>query len=173
MEFKELESERLLLVDSDKKYAVDFLRYMDEETTRYMTNERFKNLQEAENFLEICEDMKQRKITYAYVILHKDTKEFIGGCAISNVDYSKPELGIWIRSDQAGHGYGKEAVECLCAYVRKGKDYEGFLYPVDKENRKSIRLVKELGGVQLDEVEDFKKEDGRLLHLVSYVLPKQ
>lgn len=67
----------------------------------------------------------------------------------------------------------ESAVECLCAYAREGKDYEGFLYPMDKENRKSIRLVKELGGVQLDEVEDFKKEDGRLLHLVSYVLPKQ
>lgn len=133
MEFKELESERLLLVESDKKYATDFLRFMDEETTRYMTNERFKNLQEAEDFLEICEDMKQRKVTY---------------------------------------GYGKEAVECLCAYAQEHKEYEGFLYPVDKENRKSIRLVKELGGVPLDEVEDFKKEDGRILHLVTYVLSK-
>ncbi|WP_421916949.1 GNAT family N-acetyltransferase [Mesorhizobium sp.] len=57
-----------------------------------------------------------------------------------------PELGIWIREDVHGQGFGREAVAAVAAWASENLQPSHFEYPVAVENAASRRIAERLGG---------------------------
>ncbi|WP_214471103.1 GNAT family N-acetyltransferase [Mesorhizobium sp. dw_380] len=57
-----------------------------------------------------------------------------------------PEIGIWIREDAHGNGFGREAVAAVAAWASDELDPDCFAYPVAEENVASRRIAEDLGG---------------------------
>ena len=57
-----------------------------------------------------------------------------------------PELGIWIREDRHGFGYGKEAVTTIVHWALTRNNFEHFIYPVAVENHSSRQIAESLNG---------------------------
>lgn len=172
MEYKELEGERVLLVTPDHAYAKDILQYLDMKTTRYMFPKAQDNIEECHSFIEFSLDAIHRKIEYNYIILEKNTREFLGCCGIASLNEKEPEFGIWIKQEAHHHGYGKEALHVLYAYAKDMDDFDGFVYPVDHRNSTSRRIPESLGGVCDNIIKKHKNKNGDTLELVTYHISK-
>jgi RimJ/RimL family protein N-acetyltransferase len=72
---------------------------------------------------------------------------FLGLAGLHHATMPAPELGIWIREDAHGHGYGKEAVMALAEWATVRLQPLRFVYPVAEENWASRRIAEAMGGV--------------------------
>jgi RimJ/RimL family protein N-acetyltransferase len=72
---------------------------------------------------------------------------YLGLVGLHGVRTACPELGIWIREDEHGRGYGGEAIAAVAGWASERLDVEAFEYPVAEENISSRRIAEALGGV--------------------------
>ena len=79
-------------------------------------------------------------------VRHKPSFEFLGVAGLHNTDAIEPEVGIWIEESQHGHGYGREAVAMIVAFVAEDLGKQAVVYPVVEQNGPSRRLAESLGG---------------------------
>lgn len=168
MEYKELESERLLLVYPDACYAKETLQYLNRRVTKYMNPKAQEHLDECLAFLAFAREAIEAGTDFNYIIIDKKTKEFYGCGGLGRMKERKPELGIWIKEDAHHHGYGKEAVTCIYEYASVHGDYDGFLYPVDHRNISSRKIPESLGGVSDGVIEKSINGNGDVLELITY-----
>jgi len=88
---------------------------------------------------------------FAFAIRDRATNGFLGLAGLHRTGDVEPELGIWIREDQHGHGYGFEAVQAVAQWAADTFKSSAFIYPVAKENASSRKLAEALGGVVVSE----------------------
>jgi RimJ/RimL family protein N-acetyltransferase len=58
-----------------------------------------------------------------------------------------PELGIWLRADSHGRGFGREAIEAVARWASQQLALDYFEYPVAEQDLASRRIAESLGGV--------------------------
>jgi RimJ/RimL family protein N-acetyltransferase len=75
------------------------------------------------------------------------TDKFLGIAGLHRIGSPEPELGIWIKEQAQGIGYGREAVVAAIAWAARALAVTSFEYPVAVENRRSQRIAESLGGV--------------------------
>lgn len=85
-----------------------------------------------------------------FTIREKKSGLFLGLTGLHDLQTSTPELGIWIREDRHGNGFGREAVACLYAWASANFDCLSFVYPVAEDNHPSRRIAESLGGIVTD-----------------------
>ena len=88
---------------------------------------------------------------FAFTIRDRATNGFLGLAGLHRTGDVEPELGIWIREDRQGHGYGFEAVQAVAQWASDTFKSSAFIYPVAKENAPSRKLAEALGGVVVSE----------------------
>lgn len=88
---------------------------------------------------------------FAFTIRDRATKSFLGLAGLHRTGDVEPELGIWIRENEHGHGYGFEAVQAVAQWAADTFKSSAFIYPVAKENAPSRKLAEALGGVVVSE----------------------
>ncbi|WP_252349031.1 GNAT family N-acetyltransferase [Ochrobactrum sp. BTU1] len=71
---------------------------------------------------------------------------FLGIVGLHAMKSGKPELGIWLRSEVHGNGFGREFVGAVAAWASQNVPVEYFEYPVAEENLPSRRIAEALGG---------------------------
>lgn len=71
---------------------------------------------------------------------------FLGLVGVHAARSECPELGVWMREDMHGRGYGAEAVEGVVAWAVRVLRPNGFAYPVAEQNAASRRIAERLGG---------------------------
>lgn len=71
---------------------------------------------------------------------------FLGLVGVHAARSECPELGVWMREDMHGRGYGSEAVEGVVAWAVRVLRPNGFAYPVAEQNAASRRIAEHLGG---------------------------
>ena len=81
-----------------------------------------------------------------FVVRRRDTDECLGVVAAERLGDDLPELGIWLKVESQGQGYGREAVEALLNWASATSGKPGFIYPVAVENTASRRIAERLGG---------------------------
>ncbi len=91
--------------------------------------------------------------------------EFVGMAGLHHIGEPEPEVGIWIKERAHGHGYGREAVAAIMAWVPGRIEAAALSYPVAAENRPSRRLVESLGGVVIG-TRELPKPSGPLPEVV-------
>jgi RimJ/RimL family protein N-acetyltransferase len=82
----------------------------------------------------------------SFVIRRRDTGECLGLAAAERLADDLPELGIYLRVEAHGQGYGGEVVEALLRWASAATNKPGFIYPVAVENTASRRIAERLGG---------------------------
>ena len=75
---------------------------------------------------------------------------FTGLVGLHHTGSETPELGIWIREDKHGLGFGGEAVRAIVQWAGQRVAAESFIYPVATQNRASRRIAEALGGVVIE-----------------------
>ncbi len=67
-------------------------------------------------------------------------------CRTAWIKRKHPELGIWLKQAAHGHKYGLEAITAIKNWAIENLDYEYLLYPVDRVNIASTKILERLGG---------------------------
>lgn len=145
----QIETARLLLVLITMEYAEEIFRVFDDDITRYLYPATPKEITDTRDFISKSIEGFSRGEEIVAAILTKDIREFIGNVGIHDINTSTPELGIWIKKDAHGHGYGKEAVTGLKEWADQELQYEYIKYPVVEENTPSREIVESLNGKEV------------------------
>lgn len=82
-----------------------------------------------------------------FVIRLASNGHFLGLVGLHHAQTPSPELGIWIREDCHGNGYGREAVAAATMWASSSLKPKNFTYPVAEENHASRQIAESLGGV--------------------------
>lgn len=163
-----IDGKRLRLRSMHERYAEDILREFTEEIVRYMIPVPPKNIAEALAFISRTRDGMRDCRDLAFAILKSDTEEFLGVCGFHGHDTPEtPELGIWIKKDAHGNGYGREAITMLVDWAIQNIGFDYLVYPVDRANFASRRIPESLGGAIFKE-RKAKRMNGEFLDEVVY-----
>ena len=84
---------------------------------------------------------------FVFTIRRESCGSFLGLAGLHDVHAGTAKLGIWIREDCHGHGFGREAVRLVATWASRAIDIESFTYPVAEANLPSRRIAESLGGV--------------------------
>lgn len=93
---------------------------------------------------------------YVFVMLNKETGEFIGMCSghLRNENVPEYEIGYWQSTALSGKGYMTEAVNAVTAYLFEHLNAERVMIRCDKNNAGSAGVARRAGF----------KEEGLLRH---------
>ena len=165
-----IEGERVRLVTISGKFEEDIFSEFTSDITRYMFPKPADDIAETRAFIaDSLQGMKAGK--NIQLVILKDDGEFLGCCGLhGGSDVSKPELGIWLKQDAHGHGYGREAIHTLVKWVQENIRLTSFIYPVSKENTPSRNIPISLGGRVIGERVE-KGQAGNVLDEVIYEIP--
>ncbi len=164
----QIETDRLKLFPISLNYTQDIFTQLTPKVVKYMTLEVHPNLESVENYINERVRRLTSKEGLVMIVIHKNTNEFLGICALHNTNSRKPEIGLWIKSSASGHGFGREAVKGLIKWATENLDFDYLDYPVDGNNSASINLIEKLGGEISNEVEKVTTSDGRKLDIIHY-----
>lgn len=84
--------------------------------------------------------------TATFMVWDNCTGDCVGYCQYKCLKTSNIEIGIELRKEYQGVGYGYELCTCLCEKFFDLTDVKSLFYCVAKDNERSIRLVKKLHG---------------------------
>lgn len=76
---------------------------------------------------------------------------FVGIIGLHDMQGDTPELGLWIREDRHGQGFGAEALTAVTAWAADRLRPRAFVYPVAEPNIASRRLAERLGGTIVEQ----------------------
>lgn len=162
----ELRSSRLILKPFTPLDSDEILRYITPTLTRYMSWDPPPNRQV---FDEICygwlDHIKNGKELIC-TIRNSNDNEFLGLVGLHNIQSEMPELGIWIREDRHGLGFGQEAVKRVASWASGKFKINSFMYPVAVENFASRKIAESLGGTP------YSYEKKRKYDSVTYLIPR-
>ncbi len=74
-------------------------------------------------------------------IFDRNTGSLIGSIGISDLDTLEPNLGLWIRKEYHGQGYGIEVYAAFLEWARNTTNFSFFKHAVNPENTASIKLA--------------------------------
>ncbi|MGI6855014.1 GNAT family N-acetyltransferase [Mesorhizobium sp. 1B3] len=80
------------------------------------------------------------------VVRDRKDSRFLGCVGLHSLRTKIPELGIWLRRDAHGMGFGGEVIGAVVAWASRQFTVECFEYPVAEENVASRRIAESLGG---------------------------
>ncbi len=108
-----------------------------------------------------------------FLIFEKSSQQLIGACGLHRTDWKalKTEVGFWIRTSRAGHGFISEAVNAITAFAFKTLDAQRIEIVTDEENAASRKVAMRCG-FQLDATlrHEHRAPDGTLRNTCVYSL---
>ena len=119
----------------------------DPETTRYMggTFRAPQTWEQTETYLSNILNGGAGGVNL--VIADRETKRYLGQCAISLIDQTarRGEVSIVVAPDCAGKGYGREALGLLAAFAFRRMNLNRLYLYVCAENGRAIRCYEQNG----------------------------
>ncbi|WP_019504147.1 GNAT family N-acetyltransferase [Pleurocapsa sp. PCC 7319] len=166
-----IEGERIRLITISNKFEQDIFQEFTNEITTYMFPSPPANIKGTQNFILESRQGIRAANNLQFVVVMKTTGEFLGNCGLHGQGKVRmPELGIWLKKDAHGKGYGQEAVHTLVNWSKKNIDLSYFIYPVDRRNTSSRKIPESLGGHIFEDYQ-VKTSTGKILDLVVYKIP--
>ena len=163
-----IESARLRLAPTAETEAEDIFGTFTAEVTRYMYPKPAERLEDTLGFIKESRQATEAGANLQLTISSKTTGEFLGCCGLHGHESVRtPELGVWIKRQAHGHGYGREAVLALVGWAVETLQVSGFVYPVDRRNAASRKIPEALGG-EVVSTTMTTGQGGNRLELVTY-----
>ncbi|MGM9991979.1 MAG: GNAT family N-acetyltransferase [Candidatus Bruticola sp.] len=165
--FDGIETERLKLVPHSLDYCDDIFREFTAEVARYMIPQPSGKKDDTVKFIQDCLKAHELASDLEVVILDKASGRFLGCLGVLGLNKKTPSLGIWLKKSAWRQGYAYESIKAVLAWLKNYRDYHYILYPVDRDNTPSRRLVEKCGGI-LDNVYAEKNTAGQILNVCEY-----
>ena len=163
-----IEGERIRLLSISRVYEQNIFEEFTSDITTYMIPKPADTIEETRAFIDASLEGFARADNLVFVILDKQTEEFLGCCGLHGRSGVKnPEFGIWLKRSAHGRGLGREAIRTLALWAQERMRLESFIYPVDKRNLPSRKIPESLGGVVFAEGVD-EGMAGNVLEEVVY-----
>jgi len=162
-----IETERLFLLPISMKYKEDIFREFTSDITTFMYPAPAKHISETEDFINDSLKGLKENNCLQLVIVDKKSYEFLGCVGLHKIDTKNPEMGIWLKLQAHGLGYGREAVFAIKDWVDQNLDYDYLVYPAADKNIASRKIPEFLGakvGREYDEV----NMEGNKHHYLEY-----
>lgn len=162
-----INTERLVLKPISEEFIPEVNQYFTTDITVYMPYDPDGNKQDTINFVQSSIKNLRNQTEIVFVILDKNTQNFIGCCGIHNINPESVEIGLWLKKDSQSKGIGKETVTSLLHFIEANFYVDYTIYPVDEENIRSRKIPQGLG------FEEFKrylkpKNDIKNLNIIEY-----
>jgi RimJ/RimL family protein N-acetyltransferase len=138
--------EDITIAPTHTKYATDFYTYFIPEIADMMAPDVFTSIKQTESILAQQIEINISQKEAYFVVLSKDTQEFLGATSIHNIESKKPELSIWIKKGAWGHAYGRKAIYAIVEWIQKHLYYDYIIYDAVKYNYASRNIAESLGG---------------------------
>lgn len=151
-------------------YREQIFQEFSSDVTKYMYPAPAKSISDTDEFIATAQEELINGTDINVVILHKDTKDFLGGGGLHKINIKTPEFGIWIKKSAHGNGYGREAITALKSWADQHLRAEYYVYPADKRNISSRKIAESLGGVIVKEFSETNMS-GNILDEVEYHIP--
>lgn len=140
MEYPVIQTERLILRELTLDDASDlFLHFSDPEVTRFMDIDPLEDEQEAKNIINW--HFKDSGCRWG---MFKDGA-LIGTCGYHRLQNKQAEMGYDLAAAYWGQGYMKESLEALIGFGFSTMGLGMIEAEVERENERSIGLLKRLG----------------------------
>lgn len=163
----EIITDRLKLKSISELYIEDIFLSFTEAITTYMFPQPSGNIEDTKTFVKNARGGLENGTNLQLVILNRQSNEFLGCCGLHNLDRSEPEIGIWIKKDAHGNGFGLEAVAGIFEWSKQHLKCRHLKYPVDRQNKSSRKIPEYFNGKV---VKAYKLNNmlGRELDLLEY-----
>ena len=137
-------NDKIELVPISLDYSREIFNSFDNDIIRFLPiDEPPEQIEETISFIKQSMDQMDNETDLVWVILVNN--RFTGCCGIHNLKSKQPHFGLWIKKEQQGKGIGKKVVAYMLQWGISNLNVDFIKYPVDKRNKKSIRLIKGLG----------------------------
>ncbi len=163
----DIETDRLRLRAYRPADAPDIFAAVTPEICEYMTFNPAKSPDEIRTIGEKWLAQASVGSEVAVAIREKASARLLGMGGIHYRKHPRPGLGIWIRADAHGRGYGREAIIGLIGFVRDVLKEPEVHYVAAEENTRSRRIPESLGGVVFGS-ETVQRPSGPLYPAVIY-----
>lgn len=141
-----VETNRLLMVPVSMEYAAQMFSELTDEITKYMSFDTPKSIDETADFVNQSLGKISKGTDLIVVILDKQTREFLGGAGVHNINTRAPELGVWVKKTAHGKKVGREAVTGLKRWADENIDCDFYQVYIHKDNIPSRKIAESLGG---------------------------
>lgn len=125
MQFKDLHSERLELVEINLSGLEDFHEYsLKKELYTFLEQAPINSIEETKNYLKKLILRSSDEFSHYWFIRLRDTKKVIGTFGIHDIDFRKSigEVSYGVSPDYSGRGYFKEALGRVLKYAFEDLD---------------------------------------------------
>ena len=143
-------SQRLSIEPFCEQDAVESFSCISPSLTRYMSWEPPASLEEYAQvwgrWLPAIADGSD----IVFTVRERVGARFTGLVGLHHTGSETPELGIWIREDKHGLGFGGEAVQAVVQWASQWVVAKYFIYPVAMQNRASRGIAEALGGMVIE-----------------------
>lgn len=162
-----VETERLNLLPVSDKYKNDILREFTAQITRYLPFTPKGNEKEVQDFLDKSRQGLIDGSDIVFVSTEKSSKAFLGCCGIHHISAESMTLGLWLKADIHGQGFGTEIIRGLINFIEVNFKPKYLIYPVEKDNIASRRIAEKLGFTMFKKYTQIKDEH-TVLHMIEY-----
>src|SRR5664279_3018230 len=140
-----IHTSRLTLQPVSNEFKLDIFNEFTLEITRYMPFTPTNDIKETEDFIAHAAGELISGKAIHFCILKTGTNEFLGCCALDHIDSGAVEIGLWLKKDVHGNGYGTDTVKALIDFAEEKFDFDYLFYPVDEYNYASRKIPEKLG----------------------------
>ncbi|MGM7700628.1 GNAT family N-acetyltransferase [Pseudalkalibacillus sp. Hm43] len=155
MEFQQLETERLHLVQIKQGHTESFYNILSrDDVIQYYGMDRLTSMDQASKIIDSFQSHFEKKQAIRWGMVHKETEEFIGTLGLNNLSLwsNKSEIGFELHPDYWKMGLTSEAVKAVLDYSFTELELYRLGAVTYPQNEASINLLMNLGF----------KEEGRL-----------
>ena len=167
---------RVALEPVSISHEEDIFRNFTPGVAKYTYPQPANDISVISSFVVEARKRMMRKSEFQAVILNGTTNEFLGCAGLHHMNEKEhlPALGIWLKENVWGQGYGTEAITAL-KYFGKGvlREASYFRWPVATENTPSIKLARKMGGIQEGEPFLVSNANGDELEEVLFLIPNK
>ncbi len=161
----EIKSARLLLAPFSAKDADEAFGCITPALTRFMAWEPPATRRDFDRVWQSWLPAIRNGSDLTFAVRMSASGQFLGLVGLHRAQTTTPELGVWIREDCHGQGYGRESVTAVVAWASSCFKPASFIYPVAEQNVASRRIAESLGGIE------FRRQVERKYTSVIYRIP--
>lgn len=154
-----IKTNRLLLRELSVDDAENFYNLnLNPNVIKFTGNSAFKNIEEAEKFLENYQDYKLNGYG-RWAVINKETYEFIGWCGLKFGEIeNETDIGFRFFEKEWNKGYATESAKACIDYGFEKLKLKRIIGRAMKENIGSIKVLEKIG-LEFEQNTNFEGQD--------------
>ncbi|MDR0228698.1 MAG: GNAT family N-acetyltransferase [Flavobacteriaceae bacterium] len=114
--------------------------HLQGEVAKYLSFNPNGNMRIIDFYIDQSIIEQQAGTALVLVIEHPTTGEFLGSCALNDINNESVELGLWLKETAQGKGLGVKIAQAMIDFIKTHINTSYILYNVEQGNHTSIRI---------------------------------